>query len=176
LPDFLGFLKHTLPSMAAAVASGIPGPIGAVAELVTAAIGKKVDPEAKAIADAVANATPDQILKLKEDDQNFKVTMQKMGFDHDEKLADLAVEDRSNARSREVSLKDRFVPYLAAGILLSFVVSVVLVLRGFGKVEAAFAGTLVGYLAANANQVVSYYFGSSAGSDRKTELMAQANN
>jgi len=39
-------------------------------------------------------------------------------------------------------------------------------------VEAAFAGTLIGYLAANAQQVISYYFGSSAGSDRKTELMA----
>jgi hypothetical protein len=32
-------------------------------------------------------------------------------------------------------------------------------------------GTLIGYASAKADQVVSYYFGSSAGSDRKNVLI-----
>jgi|GEM_PF-4281121 len=34
--------------------------------------------------------------------------------------------------------------------------------------------TLIGYVSAKAEQVVSYYFGSSAGSSRKDALLAQA--
>jgi hypothetical protein len=39
---------------------------------------------------------------------------------------------------------------------------------------AGFVGTIIGYTAANANQVVSFFFGSSKGSEQKSDLMAQA--
>jgi hypothetical protein len=37
-----------------------------------------------------------------------------------------------------------------------------------------FLGTVVGYVAANAQQVVSYFFGSSRGSQDKSAAMAEA--
>jgi len=36
------------------------------------------------------------------------------------------------------------------------------------------AGTLIGYLSAKADQVLSFFFGSTAGSQRKTELLSKA--
>ena len=45
----------------------------------------------------------------------------------------------------------------------------------FGEItaESAIAGTVIGYLSAKAEQVTAYYFGSSAGSKAKTDLMAR---
>jgi len=44
-------------------------------------------------------------------------------------------------------------------IVLSFTLAVVAILRGNGeKVEEAFAGTLVGYLARELQSVISYYY------------------
>ncbi len=38
----------------------------------------------------------------------------------------------------------------------------------------ALAGALVGYVSAKAEQVIAYYFGSSSGSEQKTEIMGKA--
>jgi len=62
------------------------------------------------------------------------------------------------------------VVYLSAG-LVNLVGATLL---GAAKVDGALAGTLVGYLSAKAEQVLAYYFGSTAGSARKTELLAQS--
>ena len=37
----------------------------------------------------------------------------------------------------------------------------------------AVIGTLIGYVSAKAEQVIAYYFGSSAGSKAKTDIMAR---
>jgi len=39
---------------------------------------------------------------------------------------------------------------------------------------SGFIGTIVGYIAANAQQVVGYFFGSSAGSDKKSDAIAHS--
>ena len=36
------------------------------------------------------------------------------------------------------------------------------------------AGAVIGYLSSEAKLILAYYFSSSSGSDRKTELLAQA--
>jgi hypothetical protein len=40
--------------------------------------------------------------------------------------------------------------------------------------QATLVGTVLGYVFSEAKQVLAYYFGSSAGSDRKTELLASS--
>ena len=40
--------------------------------------------------------------------------------------------------------------------------------------SATLVGVVLGYIFSEVKQVFSYYFGSSAGSDRKTELLAEA--
>lgn len=86
----------------------------------------------------------------------------------------LAVQDRDSARSREIGVRDHTNKILAFVIVGAFVCLVASTLLGYAKVESALAGTLVGYLSAKAEQVLNYYFGSSAGSAQKTELLARA--
>lgn len=172
MPDILGFVRKAFPFISAAASFG--GPLGTLAAgVVGKALGvDKVGTAQTDIAAAIAGATPEQLVQLKQAESDVQIKMQQMGFEHAEELEKLAVEDRETARSMQVATKGRTAPALAWLIVISFSVAVALVLRGWSRVESAFAGGLVGYLAANANQVVSYYFGSSAGSDRKTELLA----
>lgn len=168
----MGWLKKVVPWIGAAATGNVPALVSLAAKTVSEVVGKDVAPELDSISAAVAGATPDQLLALKQADNDFEAKMRAMGFAHVEEIAKIQVSDLANARAREVSLKDKFVPVLATVVVASFIVAVLAILRGWGKVEAAFAGTLIGYLAANANQVVSYYFGSSAGSAAKNELLA----
>jgi fructoselysine-6-P-deglycase FrlB-like protein len=163
-----GFIKQALPWIGAAATGNIPVLIQLAAGTVGKVVGKSVSANVEDISAAIAGATPEQLLALKQADNELAEKMQQMGFQHVEDLEKIAADDRASARAREVSLKDRFVPFLATFVLASFTVAVLAVIRGWGKIEAAFAGTLIGYLAANANQVVGYYFGSSAAHDALT--------
>lgn len=98
------------------------------------------------------------------------------------KALDLDVEDRKSARMREIQVKDKTVSTLAYIIVGSFVaVSVFMISHPYifpgTKMEPeqlGMVGTIVGYLAAKAEQVASYYFGSSASSDKKTDAMVKS--
>jgi len=63
---------------------------------------------------------------------------------------------------------------LALLIVVTFLVTVGMTLFGLTKVDSVLAGTLIGYLSAKCEQVISFYFGSSAGSQRKDELLHQS--
>lgn len=173
MADVKGFLKKAFPFISAAASLG--GPIGTLA---ASAVGKAIgvnnlDSSQDSIAAAIAGAKPEQIAALQQAEADLQLKLQQLGFEHVEELERIAEADRESARNLQTATKSWTAPALAWLIVLSFTVCVVAVLRGWGRVEAAFAGTLIGYLAANTNQVVSYYFGSSAGSDRKTELLAK---
>jgi hypothetical protein len=93
----------------------------------------------------------------------------------------LYVEDVQDARK----YRDNKVFRLGVVILLSFGTAVLLVLWGGYKILSGgvsvepgmfaaitgFIGTLIGYIAANAQSVVNYYFGSSHGSTQKTDAL-----
>jgi hypothetical protein len=64
---------------------------------------------------------------------------------------------------------------IGIGILCGFFFIVSFVLLGYAHSEDPLIGAVVGYVSAKAEQVVSYYFGSSSGSMRKTELLAVKN-
>jgi hypothetical protein len=63
------------------------------------------------------------------------------------------------------------VPSLAILIVSAFIGVVIATLGGFAVIDSVLAGTLIGYLSAKAEQVVNFYFGSSAGSQRKDEMI-----
>lgn len=175
MADIAGFFKKTLPSMAAAVASGIPGPIGAVAQLISAKLGKDVKPDADSISAAIAGATPDQILKLKEDDQSFQSTMQKLGFDHDEDMEKLAVEDRASARDREKSVRD-YTPeigfYLLAAIFAFFLHW--LFKYPIPTENKAIIFSAMGSLTTILITAATYFYGTTRGSEQKNQLLANS--
>jgi outer membrane lipoprotein SlyB len=165
-------LKKVLPWIGAAATSGVPGLVAMAAKTVGDVVGKEVGEGVDEIAAAVAGASPEQLASLREQEHKFKLQMAELGFKHEQELEKLGVEDRANARAREVALKDittRILAYIIVGGFLGMAFGVMF---GSMRADTVLAGTIIGYISAKAEQVVSYYFGSSFGSDKKTEILA----
>lgn len=167
--------KSIVGTVAPTIATALGGPLAGMAtKAIAGALGLSEDTDDDAVATAVANATPDQLLALKQADQTFAVRMRELDID----LERIAAGDRDSARKRETATGDWTPKVLAFVIIGGFFAVVAYVLgKGLNDMDAAaaaFAGTLVGYVSAKAEQVVSYYFGSSSGSDKKNLLLAQA--
>lgn len=60
------------------------------------------------------------MLALKSADQQFSVSMQKMGFEHLEAIKKFSNDDRSSARQREMTVKDWTPMILAYGVTVGF--------------------------------------------------------
>lgn len=127
-----------------------------------------------ALAAAVQGATPDQLILLKRADQDFALQMQKLGFDSIRELEAIAAGDRVDARAREIKTGDWTPKALGIGITLGF-----FGLLGYLMRHEPPAGSrdilniMLGSLGSAWIGVTTYYFGSSAGSDRKTEILGR---
>jgi hypothetical protein len=168
----MDFLKTVLPWVGAAATGGVPALIGMAAKKVGEVIGSTVGETSEEIAAAVAGATPEQMLALKKADQDFQVQMQSMGFKQITDLEKIAADDRANARSREMALRDATPSILAFGVSVGFF-GVLGWMLAYGAPERGGDALLVmlGSLGTAWASICAYYFGSSAGSARKTEIM-----
>ena len=154
--------KGVLGTVAPGLATAIGGPLAGMA---VAAIGKAlgVEPTQESVQTALAGAKPEDLLKLKVAEQQFLKDMKALDID----LERISASDRDSARKREAEVKDSTPRVLAYLVVCAFIGVVVATLAGWSKVESVLAGTLIGYLSAKAEQVIAYYFGSSAGSKGK---------
>ena len=162
--------KAALRTVAPGIATALGGPLAGMA---VTAIGNALgmdQPTQDKISAALAGATPDDMLKLKQADQAFTLQMKKLEID----LEQINESGLDSARKREAAVGDHTNRNLAYTIVGAFIALVIATLMGYARVDSVLAGTLVGYLSAKCEQVLAYYFGSSRSSDRKTELIAQA--
>jgi len=158
-----------LEQVAPTIATALGGPLAGLAvEAVSKALGVSGD-EAKNILDE-GKMSADQIAQVKVAELELQKQAQSLGLNFEQ----LAVQDRSSARDMQIATKSFLVPTLAIIIVVSFIGVVIGTMMGLSHIESAMAGTLVGYLSAKAEQVVAFYFGSSAGSQRKDELLHQS--
>jgi hypothetical protein len=166
--DFLSVLKTIAPT----VASALGGPLAGVAVSALGSILGVSDATQDKIKDAIesGNMNGEQIAQLKALELQYQNEEKERGF----RYSELEFKDRDSARQREVQTKDATNKILAYTIVGSFVAMVAGALLGWAKVDSALAGTLVGYLSAKCEQVLAYYFGSSKGSEAKTDLLAKA--
>lgn len=168
--------KKLVRTVAPGLATALGGPLaGAAVQTISQAVLGKPDGTEEEVAAVVVSGGTDALLKIKEADNAFTVKMKELGVD----LERIHQADRDSARNREVRTGDVWTPrLLAATIVGGFLAMVAAVLLGkvtgiTDPIAAGMIGTLIGYVSAKADQVVSYYFGSSAGSAAKTELMAK---
>lgn len=155
-----------LEQVAPTVASALGGPLAGLAvEAISKAIGVPQEDAKRLLEDG--KMTSEQIAQVKLAEIDFQKQAQALGLNFET----LAVEDRKSAREMQISTKSFLVPALAIIIVVSFIGVVVGTLVGYSHIESAMAGTLIGYLSAKAEQVVSFYFGSSHGSQKKDEFL-----
>lgn len=160
--------REVVGAVAPTVGRALGGPLGGVAGTVVArtVLGKDQASDRELDA-ALVNANPEMLMRLRQAEHEFEQQMAQLGVD----LERVAASDRASARERETVVGGWAAPTLAAAVIAGFFASVFLVLLGFAQVESAVAGALIGYVSAKAEQVVSYYFGSSAGSADKNRLL-----
>jgi hypothetical protein len=156
-----GLLKNVAPGLAAVVA----GPLGGMA---VKAIADKlgVADTVEAVTNAI-QADPDAALKLAEIDL---------------KQFELESKDRDSARDREVGLAaaggsklaQLVMPILAVGtVALTYLFVGILLFKVVPTEQQQLIIFALGFMTASAQQVLSYYFGSSKSSQDKTVALAK---
>lgn len=149
------------------------GPAGAaIGGLVGTLLGTEASPDA--IHQAIA-ADPNKALELAKYELEHKADLQRMQLQHVQSMFASEVADRDSARRREVDTKD-WTPRILAGLVVGcwlgaqwYILNTIvdqsmreMVMRALGTIDAALM------------LILSYYFGSTNSSARKTELLAQA--
>lgn len=174
----LNVVKTLAPTLATALGGPLAG--GAVMALesvfgITPAASSSTEGRQEALAAAISGATPEQLAAMRAKDQDYALAMAQAGFKDTETLASLAVQDRASARQMQISTKSWTAPFLAMFVTFGFF-GVLAVMMFYQLPQATHDALMLmlGSLGTAWTGVIAYYFGSSAGSDRKTELLAQS--
>lgn len=159
-----------LGTVAPLLATAVGGPFGGMAtKAIISALGLPRDTPTEDVADAVLNATPEQLLAVKSADNEFKAAMKKLDVTSEQ----LAYADTADARAREVALGGDWVTRLLALMVVGAALTAALmVLAGYSQVDSPLAGAMVQMLMGAALTVLGYYYGSSRGSHQKDKLIA----
>jgi hypothetical protein len=169
--DWQSLIKTVAPW----IGTALGGPLGGMAVTAVANAFGLSDKTTDSIKQALSGATPEQMLALKQADQQFAEAMQKMGFDHVEKLEQLGNDDRNSARQREMTVKDVTPKLLALVVTLGFFgVLTFMLFQAVPKDSRDVLNIMLGSLGTAWISIIAYYFGSSSGSAQKTELLAKA--
>lgn len=157
----MNWLEQLAPTIATAVA----GPLGGLAyEAVSKVMGVSAD-DAKTIMDS-GKLTADQIAAIKQAEINLKDRAQELGLDFEK----LAVDDRKSARDMQAATRSIVPAVLAFLITFGF----------FGILAALMSGqvtksdelmVMLGALGTSWTGVIAFYFGSSASSQNKDQLL-----
>ena len=173
-----------LAKIAPAVATVLGGPFAGIAvEVLAEALGVAKGPDmAGKVEDILTSGkmTSDQIAAVKVAEIQLKARLKEL----DIKLEELAVEREKVAAGDRMSARALFekgfqlISWLSLLTIGGFYASIYYILTGGIKDmdanELLLVGTVIGYIAANTQQVYSYFFGSSSGSDKKNELLQDA--
>jgi len=157
----LGFLAQLAPT----VASALAGPLGGMAvEILATKLG--VPPEQAQKALESGKLTSDQVAAIQQAEIELKAKAQEMGLDF-EKLSN---DDRKSARDMQINTHSWIPPVMAIIVTIGF----------FGILFALMSGKvtkgdevmiMLGSLGTAWTGIISFYFGSSASSQKKDDLL-----
>jgi hypothetical protein len=166
-------ISSIINTVAPWIGSALGGPLGGMAVTAAAnALGLSDKTEA-AIKTAILGATPEQMMALKQADNDFASKMQALGFDNMEKMASLSNADRDSARNREIQVKDRTPKILAYLVTAGFFGMLVFMLfKPIPTENRDIVNIMLGVLGSTFGGIVAYYYGSTKGSEAKSALLA----
>jgi hypothetical protein len=168
---FTDVLKKAYPFLSAA-ASLVPG-----GNLAATALGQILNLKEGSTLDdaglALMSATPEQRAQLQAEDNRHKEAITQMGFASAEEFERIAAADRASAREREKVIKDKIPAVLAWFTTAGFFgVLAFMLFRPVPDSGHDALMLMLGSLGTAWAGIMSYYFGSSAGSAEKTRLLA----
>ena len=154
-----------LKTIAPTIATAIGGPLGGLAyEAVSKVLGISQDDAKKMLDDG--KLTADQIASVQQAEIALKAKAQELGLDFEQ----LAVQDRKSARDMQTNTHSFIPPALAIMVTLGFFgILVGLMMETFKTSDALLL--MLGSLGTAWTAIMSFYFGSSAGSQAKDAML-----
>jgi hypothetical protein len=158
-------MMEWLKSIAPTIASALGGPLAGLAvEAVSKAIG--IDPKDVQSTIESGKLTSEQIGQIKLAEIEMAARAQELGLDFEK----LSVEDRKSARDMQSSTKSIIPSVLALSITVGFFgILVGLMTEQFKTSDALMM--MLGSLGTAWTGIIAFYFGSSAGSQAKDQLL-----
>jgi len=161
--------KSIVSTVAPVIGTALGGPFGALASsVVCKVLNIDTNSDEAVVANAMKNATPDQLLALQNAERQFKLDMEKLDID----VAKIDADDRSSARQREMAVRD-FVPGVLAMLLTVGFFGLLgwLVVHEPPAGSATILNVMLGSLGTGWVTMLAYYYGSSASSKNKDGLL-----
>jgi hypothetical protein len=161
--------KKVVSTVAPGLATALGGPMAGVAVrgIASALLGSE-DVKQADVESAVLQASPADLRKLKQAELVFRQQMKELDID----LEALHVSDRESARQRQVKTGDQmpaFIAFAALGGFFGILIAMIFVDLPAGS--QAPLNVMLGALGSLVVAIGNYYFGSSAGSSAKNQLI-----
>jgi len=169
--SFFSALGNGLRSIAPTVATALGGPLaGNAVKLLSDTLFGKSDATEEEIQKAISSPTAEQLIKLKELDQNFDLRMAELDVEE----IKIHQVDRSSARQREIDIsntdRSNRDPMMIALPVMSFVLMVACIgvlIFTESRVASSAMSFLAGSITTAWLSIFNYYYGSSSGSKSK---------
>jgi hypothetical protein len=157
-----------LKTIAPTIATALGGPLAGLAiEAVSKAIG--IDPKDVQSTISEGKLSADQIMLLKQAEVAMAARAQEMGLD----FAKLNVEDRKSAREMQAETRSYIPAVLAVSVTIGFFGILIGMMTETFKASDALM-LMLGSLGTAWTGIIAFYFGSSAGSQAKDDLLHQS--
>lgn len=165
-------LRKAVSAIAPTLGMALGGPLGGIAGgFVAKAVGKPLETDPSAMAEAITTSSdPSIVLQLKQAEDDF----QEFVKTNDLNLKALDVQDRSGARTMQISMKSAMPGIMAGFVTLGFfALLLILTRRDVPAGSKEVLDTMVGVLGTAWVAIVNFYFGSSAGSALKDDALTE---
>jgi hypothetical protein len=157
-----------LAQIAPTLASAFGGPLAGVAvEVASKALG--LEPSATKTLLESSKLTADQLAQIR----NAEIDLQKMEEQLGLNFAKLANDDRDSARKMQISTNSWLPGFLAITVTVGFFSILILLMTGVVH-KGDEVMIMLGSLGTAWTGIIAFYFGSSAGSQRKDDLLHQS--
>jgi hypothetical protein len=157
-----------LKTIAPTIATALGGPLAGLAiEAVSKAVG--IDPKDVQATISEGKLNSDQIMLLKQAEVDMAARAQEMGLD----FAKLNVEDRKSAREMQAETRSYIPAILAVTVTVGFFGILIGMMTETFKTSDALM-LMLGSLGTAWTGIIAFYFGSSAGSQAKDDLLHQS--
>ena len=158
-----------LKQIAPTIATAFGGPLAGMA---VTAISKALGVEPEKVEEVISSnkLTSEQIAQIKLAEIELEKQARELGLNFEK----LAVDDRKSARDMQAATRSYVPPLLATAVTVGYFGILGMMLTGRVDASNPALMMMLGSLGTAWTGIIAYYFGSSAGSQAKTEMLSKA--